>query len=220
MNTASNLAADLARHSARSQERMPSKVVELMQRKAFELEKLDFPKRALQLDATAPDFELPNYDGKVVCLSRLLEEELVILSFYRGAWCPYCNLEIKALQEYQELFKAAGARLLAITPQKPDFSLEQVREKTLSFEVLTDENNSVARSYGLVFTLDSELRPLYESAGFDIPGHNGNDSFELPIPATFLIDRKGVIRYRFVDSDYRKRAEPQEILEACRHLST
>ncbi len=166
-----------------------------------------------------PDFTLPNADKKAVSLDALLEKGPVVISFYRGAWCPYCNLEINALQAKLAAIQSQGASLIAITPQLPDKSLEQIKEKSLGFEILSDQQNCVARQFGLVFTLPETLRPVYTDWGIDIPEHNGDDSFELPVPATYIVGQDKKIRYAFVNVDYTQRLEPDiiiEQLEACR----
>ncbi len=166
-----------------------------------------------------PDFTLPNADKKAVSLDALLEKGPVVISFYRGAWCPYCNLEINALQAKLAAIQSQGASLIAITPQLPDKSLEQIKEKSLGFEILSDQKNRLARQFGLVFTLPETLRPVYTDWGIDIPEHNGDDSFELPVPATYIVGQDKKIRYAFVNVDYTQRLEPDiiiEQLEACR----
>ena len=141
-----------------------------------------------------------------------------MISFYRGAWCPYCNLEINALQQCLPEITAAGAQLVAISPQTPDKSADQVTNSKLTFEVLSDINNELARECGLVFTLPESLRPIYSAWEIDIPDHNANDSFELPIPATYIIDTDGKVRYVFADMDYTRRLEPDIIIEQLQML--
>ena len=147
-------------------------------------------------------------------LSGLLNRGPIVLSFYRGAWCPYCNLELRALQESLPGIEAAGGQMVAISPQLPDNSLSTAEDRELSYEVLSDVGNHTARKYGLVFTLKKELRPIYKEWGADIISVNGDDSFELPVPATFVINNNGIITYSFVDADYTNRLEPAKIIEA------
>ncbi|MDT8446377.1 MAG: peroxiredoxin-like family protein [bacterium] len=199
-------------------EKMPAETRQLLEQKRRELAALEIEKAVPALGELAPDFTLKNFDGQKVQLSDWLEKGPVVLSFYRGAWCPYCNLEIKALGDSLEAFQAAGASLLVVSPQRAEFSSRQVEQGQLKFPVLEDPGNQLAARYGLVFTLDPSLRPLYEQLGIDIPAYNGDTSFQLPFPATFVVDRPGKVRFRFVDSDYRKRAEPQEILDVLNYL--
>lgn len=165
-----------------------------------------------------PDFDLANANQESRSLKSFLGNGPLVVSFYRGAWCPYCNLEINALQQRLPEITAAGAQLVAISPQTPDKSVDQVTNSKLTFEVLSDINNKLARECGLVFTLPASLRPIYSAWEIDIPDHNGNDHFELPIPATYIIDTDGKIRYVFADMDYTKRLEPDIIIEQLQML--
>ena len=142
------------------------------------------------------------------------------MSFYRGGWCPFCNLELWALQKILPEIERLGASLVAVSPELPDASLNTLEKHRLQFQVLSDRGNQVARQFGLVFTLPQELRPVYEQFGIDIPPHNGDQSFELPLPATYVIASDGTIRYAFVNSDYTQRAEPSDIIAACAKIAS
>jgi len=174
--------------------------------------------KATNKGSNFPSFHLPNADSKTRALTDFLANGPLVISFYRGAWCPYCNLEINALQKRLPDITAAGAQLVAISPQLPDKSIDQISSSHLGFEVLSDIGNKLAKKCGLVFALPESLRPIYEAWQLDIPGHNGDDSFELPMPATYIIDSDGVIRYAFVDMDYTKRLEPDIIIEQLKLL--
>ena len=165
-----------------------------------------------------PDFDLPNASNVSRSLKTFLHDGPLVISFYRGAWCPYCNLEINELQKRLPDITAAGGQLVAISPQTPDKSVDQVTTSKLTFDVLSDVGNTLAKQCGLVFTLPESLRPIYSAWEIDIPDHNGNDSFELPIPATYIIDTYGKIRYVFADMDYTKRLEPDIIIEQLKML--
>lgn len=150
-----------------------------------------------------------------------IEEELrthnyLVLNFYRGAWCPYCNLELRQLQKIQGELRVLHAELLALSPQTADNSLSQIEKENLKFNVLCDKNNAVARKFGLVFTLDEELRPIYEDFGIDILESNKNGTFDLPLPATYVVNKNYEIIYAFVDEDYTNRCEPEAILHAIK----
>ena len=142
----------------------------------------------------------------------------MVISFYRGAWCPYCNLEIRALAEHLPAIREQGADLLAISPQVVSKAEQQASELALPFAVLSDAGNQVARRFGLVFALPEQTRPIYDAFGFDLPGHNGDDKYELPIPATYIVDTQGVMRFAFVDADYTRRMEPVDIIEQLKSL--
>ncbi|MDT8375527.1 MAG: peroxiredoxin-like family protein [Mariprofundaceae bacterium] len=173
---------------------------------------------AVQAGQSAPDFDLPELGGNRVSLSEEVKNGPVVISFYRGAWCPYCNLEMQALQRALPEIEAAGGKLIAIAPELPEHA-GQIRDKgNLTFPLLNDRDNSVARECGLVFTLPASLRPVYEGFGIDLVSSQGNDRFELPIPATYIVDRDGVVAHAFVDVDYTKRMEPSEIIEVLKKL--
>ena len=168
--------------------------------------------KGFQKGDKAPPFSLPNARGEVVSSTELLTSGPLVVSFYRGGWCPYCNLELRALQQALPEIKELGAQLVAISPELPDKTISTVEKHSLGFEVLSDVWNKVARKFGLVYSLDEELRPVYQHFGFNIPAHNGDDSYELPIPATYVIDTEGTIVLSFVDADYTRRLEPTEII--------
>ena len=167
---------------------------------------------------TAPDFTLPNAAGGHVRLYDLLQQGPVILSFYRGGWCPFCNLELQALQQQLPAFRSLGATLVAVSPETPDHGLTTAEKHNLEFEVASDIGNRVTREYGLLFTVHESMRPLYLKWGLDVPASNGDDSWELPVPATYLIDTNRTIRTAHVDRDYTRRMEPLRMLEALRRL--
>ena len=172
---------------------------------------------ALKVGDIAPDFELKNALNKPIKLSLLLQSGPVILSWYRGGWCPYCNIQLRYLQNYLPQFQAAGATLVALSPELPDKSLSTAEKNELTFEVLTDYNNEVAHQFNIAFTLNEELIDIYNDF-HKLENYNGVSTNELPVPATYVIGTDGVIKYAFVDVDYRKRAEPAEILEVLKNL--
>ena len=191
---------------------IPGDVLDLILGKTKELVDSGAADRSLKVGDKIPAFSLPNAVADVISSEQLLAEGPLVISFYRGSWCPYCNLEIKALQDHAGQISDLGARLVAISPQRPDLSLTTKEKHNLEFEVLSDVGNKVIRQFGLVFALAEELRPIYREFGFDIPGGNGDDTYEIPIPATYIVDRDGRIIYAFVNADYTKRAEPSEII--------
>jgi peroxiredoxin len=168
---------------------------------------------------TAPDFTLPGSDGHIVSLKDLLKSGPVVLSFYRGGWCPYCNLELRALQAVLPQITAQGATLVAVSPQTPDESLSTAEKNDLAFPVLSDSGSQVAKAFGIAFDLADELRPIYTRFNHALPVMNGTDSWVLPIPATYIIGQGGVIALSFVDVDYRTRLEPAAVVEALCSLS-
>jgi len=198
--------------------KVPQEVQDKMLVATKRLEDAVISKNALQVGDSAKDFTLPNAVGNNVSLDEVLSNnDFAVVSFYRGAWCAYCNLELKALQEKNDELKALGAKLVAISPQSPDASLTTKEKNELTFEVLSDTNNDIAKEYGLVFSLAEELRPIYLSFGINIPENNDDDSYEIPMPATYVINKNKEILFSFIDEDYTKRCEPQDIIDAIKN---
>lgn len=176
------------------------------------VEKSGIVKSAMQVGDMAPNFTLNNALGQPVALYDYLKEGKVILTWYRGGWCPYCNMTLNQLQDELPYFKANNATLIALTPELPDASISTAEKNNLEFEVLSDLGNKVAREYGIVFKLTNDVAVRYNRK-FDLNRNNGDDSNELPLAATYIIGEDGKIIYAFLDSDYRNRAEPSELTE-------
>ncbi len=174
----------------------------------------DFGANAINVGDTAPDFTLPNARGGEQRLADALAQGPVVLNFYRGGWCPFCNLEFRALQQRLPEMQQLGARLIGVSPETPDNSLATAEKHALQFDVLSDVGNRVAGDYGLEMVVDEAVRPLYLEWGLDIPAANGDDSYVLPIPATYVIDAGGTVRAAYVDKNYASRMEPEAIVAA------
>jgi len=214
-----SLKKQLSTLKAKSRSKFPADIQKIM---FADLEKLG----ASGLIEAAPkagdklkDFTLPNHLGKTRNLSELRKNGPVVVTFYRGGWCPYCNLELRAYQQVLPDIKAAGATLVAITPELRDESLTTSERHELEFEVLTDANSEYARDIGIVFTLSEELRPIYESFGIEVEKHNGKGQFDLPLAATFVIEVNGTIACAVVQADYTLRAEPSEVVKVLNSLT-
>ena len=171
---------------------------------------------ALKVGDTAPDFELPDAAGNQVRLSELLKAGPVVIAFYRGAWCPYCNLELKALQEKLPEFRDAGAALIAISPQTPDESLSTEEKHNLEFPVLSDGELTAINGFGLLHPVDDRTKAFYEKSGYDLMKSNGATGWQLPLPATYVIKQDGTIAFAFVNADYKLRAEPADVIEVVK----
>ena len=174
---------------------------------------------AINVGETAPGFALPNAAGKSIVLKDLLKSGPVVLTFYRGGWCPYCNIQLRAYQSVLAQISTLGARLVAISPQLPDNSLDTVDKNALTFDVLSDVGNEVARSYGLVYSLPEEIRSALRSNNKALPSINGNESWELPVPATYVIARDRRVVLAYIEVDYRKRLEPEALLTCLKSIS-
>ena len=191
---------------------------ELYDAKVEELQRTFPIGKALKTGDQAPDFTLPNPSGRPVSLSGLLRGGAAVVTFYRGGWCPYCNLQLRAYQRALGEITALGGKLVAISPQLPDGSLTTAETNKLTFDVLSDVGNHVARSFGLVYALPDALRVALTANNKALPGINGDDSWELPLPATYVIAPDRKIALAEIELDYRERLEPEAIVAALRSL--
>jgi peroxiredoxin len=207
-----SLKEQLAEYRAGWFKRVPAERQAVMERHIAELRD-GLAKTALRAGDRAPPIVLTNAKGTLVDIESLRGRGPVIVTFYRGGWCPYCNLELRAFQQILPEIKAAGASLVAISPEKPDGTLSTAEKNALDFEVLSDVGQKVGRAFGLVYTFSDELKWAYQEFGLDIPGKNDAAEWALPISATYVIGQDGQIAYAYTDADYRDRAEPAEILK-------
>ncbi|NVB43220.1 AhpC/TSA family protein [Pseudenhygromyxa sp. WMMC2535] len=189
-----------------------------MQAAQDELAASDILERALKVGDAAPDFSLPNAAGEQVSLAKLLENGPVAVMWYRGNWCPYCNIALQGYADAGKQIAAAGGTLVAISPELPDASLDTQQKHELEYQVLSDVGNAVAKKYEIVFELPPELAALYNE-NFALNEHNGDDSNTLPLAATYVIGKDGKIAWAFLDVDYKKRAEPSEVVAEIRKLT-
>jgi peroxiredoxin len=206
-----SLKEQLAEYRAGWFKRVPAERQAIMERHINELRN-GLEKIALKIGDRAPAIVLPNATGKTVDVGTLLKRGPVIVTFYRGGWCPYCNLELRAFQNIFPEIEAAGAGLVAISPEKPDDTLSTAQKNVLSFEVLSDVRQKVGRAFGLVYTFSDELKRAYQEFGLNIPATNGAEEWALPISATYVIGQDGTIIYAYTDPDYRDRADPEDVL--------
>lgn len=174
----------------------------------------------IEVGTPAPDFTLPDAHGVPVTLSQRLADGPVVLSFYRGAWCPVCNIELRALQAHLGEIAARGASLVAVSPQAPDTSLPFAESAGLGFDVLSDLDQAVASAYGVRFRLSDALIAQYEQWGLLLPEQNADGSWDLPVPATYVIGPDATVVARHVDPDYRHRMDPAQILDALDGIVT
>jgi peroxiredoxin len=195
---------------------VPPSVIDTMHRATAELIASGAAQKALKAGNLAPTFTLADPDGHPVSSADLLREGPLVLTFYRGVWCPYCNLELQALQAALPDIRAAGARVLAISPQVAANSRKSVRQNALEFPILSDPHNDVAAAFGLRFELQDYLVELYKSLKNDLPAFNGEPSWTLPMPARYVIAPDGTIVYAEVNPDYKRRPDPSEMLPAIR----
>ena len=213
-----SLKEQLAEYRAGWHQRVPAERQAIMQRHIDELRSGTIGRTMLKVGDHAPAIVLGNAKGATVDVGTLLKKGPVIVAFYRGGWCPYCNLQLRAYQQVLGEITALGAKLVAISPQLPDDSMSTAEMNRLSFDVLSDIGNRVARSFGLVYSLPKELRAALASNNKALPGINGDNSWELPLPATYLIAPDRRITLAEIELDYRERLEPDAIMTARRAL--
>lgn len=214
--SATSLKDRIAEFTARFAKDAPPEVLTTVGREIEKLAATGISERALRVNARAPEFSLPDSAGETVVLSSLLKRGPVVLTFYRGGWCPFCDLQLRAYQGILPKIHALGAQLVAISPQTVDNSLSDVEKKQLTFPVLHDSGNRIARAYGLVYVLSEPLKQLQIRLNSALPAFNGDDSWELPVPGTFVLDRDGVVKLAHVDPNYMVRLEPSDILSTLK----
>ena len=197
---------------------IPQEILQTMMQATRELIASGIAGKAIQVGEQAPEFTLLNMRGEVVSLASLLEQGPVVLNFYRGAWCPYCILELKALNDVLPEITALGASLVSISPNILEKAAAFAAENPFGFDILSDVDNIVASKYRLVFTLADKLRPIYDQFGIDLPVFDGNDRFELPMPATYVLRQDGMVAAGFVHEDYTQRMEPAAIIKYLEQL--
>lgn len=174
--------------------------------------------QALKPGVTAPDFLLPDADGHLVSSLELRRSGNLVVSFFRGSWCPFCTAELCALRAALPDFRALNASLVAITPDTRDFPRELKQAEGLDFTILSDVDYGVGLSYGVIFAVPAEIKALFLERGLDLSARHGTSTWMLPLPATFVIDREGIIRAAHVEPDFTIRAEPGVILQELQGL--
>lgn len=173
--------------------------------------------KALQVGDVAPNFTLKNATGDNISLYNELKKGPVVLLWYRGGWCPYCNMTLSYMQKSIPDFKKYDANILALSPEVPDKSMSTKEKNELEFEVLSDIDNKVARDYKVVYKLTDEVAGLFEE-NFGLSTYNGNADAELPLAVTYIIGQDKKIKYAYLNSDYRNRAEPQELINFLKNM--
>lgn len=181
-----------------------------------ELKQRHLAANILPVGAKAPAFELPDHNGKVVSSSTLLAHERLVLCFIRGRWCPFCVGQMEAMNLILPEIEQADATLVAISPQTVKQSFFMHDQHKLRFPLLADSGNKVARPFGLTYRVPPQQEAVYRRAFVNLPFTNGDDSWELPIPATYILDRDGTVLYAFANEDYTERPEPREIVAVLR----
>ncbi|WP_224490363.1 peroxiredoxin-like family protein [Robertkochia flava] len=198
--------------------KIPEEALSVMDQATLILKEKAITDTILKTGASFPDATLTDPHHQPVSLRKEIEGTKTIISFYRGGWCPYCNLELRSMQEELENFKALGAQLIAISPETPDNSLSTTEKNNLNFKVFSDKDHELAKKAGLVFQVPESLKEVYSTFGIDLETSQGNSDWNLPVPATFILDETGIVRYVYANEDYTKRAEPKALEDALKVL--
>lgn len=180
----------------------------------------DAVKQALNVGAAMPSFTLKDVDGKDVSSDDLMTKGNLVVVFYRGSWCPFCNRYLQSLQANSDAIKAAGGEIVAISVETPEGSTSVAQKNELKFTVLSDPNLDTARKFGIVYQLPKETDEKYKSRGLDVAEHNNMEKAELPLGATYIVDKSGKITYAYLDTDYQKRAEPPVLIEELNKIKS
>ncbi len=199
---------------------LPEDILSTMQAASEELRRTSLVANATKVGEQFPHASLINSEGGDVDLHALLGGKPAIITFYRGTWCPYCNLELRAYEELLQQDENKGITLIAISPEKPDVTTDKLRVEELPFHVLSDADNKLASALGITFHLPMNLHQLYLGLGIDVVASQGNDKLVLPVPATYIVDAQGVIKQAWIDTDYTVRAEPAEVVEHIKQLGS
>ena len=212
-----NLKTELTNFKENWSAKTNNKVVKMFEDGISELTKNNITKKVLKVGDKVENFILKNAKNVEIELLDVVKNGPAILSWYRGSWCPYCNIQLRHYQQSLLEFSKYSATLVALTPEVPDNSLNIKEINELGFEVLTDYDNQIAKKFGIVFQLSEDLVKIYDDF-HKLQKHNGVEGNELPIPATYIIDQNLKIRYAFVDPDYRNRASIDEIINVLKNI--
>lgn len=207
-----SLKADLVALTQELEGNTPQETASALQRATQRLAESGMAKSASAVGDRFPEFALPNVVGSAISSANLLQTGPLVVSFFRGGWCPYCNLELRAFQAVLPQLRELGADLVAISPQQPDESLTMAAKGGLSFEILCDTGNSLAEHLGLMYEVPDAVVDIYRGMGYDLERINGNMQWTLPLPATYVVDQEGVIAKAHVKVDYTMRLDPADII--------
>lgn len=211
-----NLTEEIKQFTAWAYERLPAGYIDAFRSLIARLIEENFASNAPKVGEAFPDFILRDDESKTIKASEYWQDRNLIVKFYRGGWCPYCNLELAALERHAQEFAAENAELFAVAPEKPSYQRETKKVSSANFKFLWDENNTLAKRLGMAFTVDENVRDVYQKLNLDLDSVNGE--WILPVPATFIVNN-GVLRYSFLDADYMKRQDPVDLLAAIRAIN-
>ncbi len=208
----SNLAKQIEILNKELSKQLPEEINELFAQSIKDLKDQKIEEKAMTVGMSLPPFSLMNSENQQLNSQQLLEQyDKVVLFFFRGSWCPYCNLELRAIQNFITQNQLDRIRILAISPQSTTYSKQLISENNLAFDLLYDQNNELSKKLGIAFTLQDYAQVAYSGLGIDLSLFNGNDTYELPIPAVFVVDKNAIITYSYVDSNYVNRIDLENL---------
>lgn len=209
--------AKLANIKQRIEGNLPPAYLKIMHKSTHDLEQSGIQEKVLKIGDKAPEFELVNQNNEKVSSTELLKKGPLVLTFYRGVWCPYCNADLANLKKFVPEIEANGATLISISPELPEFLKKIIGMQKLNFDILHDERNGLAAKFGLKFHYDQDLKELYrDKFNINLEVQQGNDEWALPMPARFVIDQEGIIQYAESHPDYRNRPNPEDFIEVLK----
>ncbi|MDN3673484.1 peroxiredoxin-like family protein [Flavobacterium branchiarum] len=209
-----NLAKQIENLNNELSQQIPLEVLEVFEKSISDLKTQNIENKSIKIGDVISPFSLLNAQNQLVHSKDILKKGKTILAFYRGSWCPYCNLELRALQNNITKIASHNVSLLAVSPQSPDHSNALSEKHQLTFDVFTDENNQLAKQLGIDFKLQDFALPTYQAIGINLNEFNQDNENTLPVPAVFVIDSDGSVIYKFVDSDYRNRLDIEELIQS------
>lgn len=213
-----SLQAKLDAYKASFEEKAPQEALQVMHKVTHDLKTSGILDTSIKSGQELPAFSLKNQEGETKTLANYLANGPLVISFFRGIWCPYCKIELDALNEAVGPIENLGAKLITISPQLPSNSSKLVRDHSLKFDILTDEGNAYAKELKTVFALPEDLKALYTKFGINLPVVNGDESWTLPMPTRLVIDQKGIVRYADINPDYTVRPEIEDALKVLEEL--
>ena len=198
--------------------RMPPAIIKTFENSLKAIERDQIKEKALPMGAVLPDFLLTDVNGNDFQLADVHHADFLVLNFYRGGWCPYCNMELREYERLKAGFSAVGANLIAISAEVPPLAAKTAQSNAITFPVLTDKDAQFMKKLGIVFSLDENSQKSYEGFGIDFTKIHGNTHFELPVPAVYVIDRNSTVVFTHFEADYTTRIEPIDVLEAMKNI--
>lgn len=213
------LQESLDKIKVRIESSLPKETVSIMHQATKDLENTGIGNSILKTGDKAPEFNLKNQDGVMVSSEELLKKGPLVITFYRGVWCPYCNTDLANLKRYTSQLEELNGTMVSISPQVPKYNKQIIDQQRLNFDLLSDTENKVAHAIGLRWEMVDPLRSLYnDKFKISLPNYNGDDSWTLPVPARFIIDKDGLIKYSEFSVDYTKRPNPGVLVEALKKI--